>query len=138
MIDPIETPKTAYEEMLRAPDKATMYAAFERFGLVRRNDEDELIAVPGVHISGRIHISKVEPVYDGETLITPGEPDARYHCDILVTAPVDMDNAAHVFGLWEANGTPGTANKGETSLNYYGVELIDRASVNTPAHMFAR
>ena len=76
----------------------------------------------------------VEEAQNGEVVITtPAVLDTRYHVTVWMDRKLVEKGMWEGFALqWTSNGVAAASNKGEVSVEYNGVELIDPYTVNTP------
>lgn len=123
--------------MVRAANKPTFDAVAESVGLTYRDDENRLRPIAGATIAELGAYVITPAVLDEQgNEVTPATVDDRYHANFwLDNSLVELGNWHDWIIAWMANGTEATANKSEDALLLNGIELIDPATIASPANV---
>lgn len=123
--------------MVRATDRATFFAVAEQVGLVEADEDGNVAPIRDVTITelGPYVITPATFDEDGNEL-TPAVLDNRYHVNFWLGPTVVERNQWQAWLLqWMENGEAAQPNKDEASVGLSGIELIDPATIKSPANV---
>jgi len=141
----ISTASGFVDAICRADTKAAWEAAALSQNLLVDDPERGLIPAPGANIDVLGPVVITEAVLDDEgNEVTPAVMDTRYHVNLRIAEP--MLSAVNSEGFlkwkvtainWTTYGQPETGNKSEAGVRLASVTLIDPATINSPARVWA-